>query len=51
LGREAGTRKPSFDNLRRIANVIAVSTDFLLGRVDAPELAAEGAGFTGMRSA
>ena len=39
---EAGTRKPSFDNLRRIANVLAVSTDFLLGRVDAPELAAEG---------
>lgn len=39
---EAGTRKPSFDNLRRIANVLAVSTDFLLGRVDNPELAAEG---------
>jgi transcriptional regulator with XRE-family HTH domain len=39
---EAGTRKPSFDNLRRIANVLAVSTDYLLGRVENPELAAEG---------
>lgn len=38
---ESGTRKPSFDNLRRIANVLAVSTDFLLGRVANPELAAE----------
>lgn len=38
---EAGTRKPSFDNLRRLANVLAVSTDFLLGRVEKPELAAE----------
>jgi transcriptional regulator with XRE-family HTH domain len=39
---EAGTRKPSFDNLRRIANVLDISTDFLLGRVAKPELAAEG---------
>ena len=39
---EAGTRKPSFDNLRRIANALAVSTDFLLGRVNSPDLAAEG---------
>lgn len=38
---EAGMRKPSFDNLRRIATELAVSTDFLLGRVDKPELAAE----------
>lgn len=38
---EAGTRKPSFDNLRRIANVLEVSTDYLLGRVASPELAAE----------
>lgn len=35
---EAGTRKPSFDNLRRLANALSVSTDFLLGRVEAPEL-------------
>lgn len=39
---EAGSRKPSFDNLRRIANALEVSTDYLLGRVDDPELAAEG---------
>ena len=38
---ESGMRKPSFDNLRRIATVLAVSTDFLLGRVANPELAAE----------
>jgi transcriptional regulator with XRE-family HTH domain len=31
---EAGSRKPSFDNLRRIAGALDVSTDFLLGRVD-----------------
>lgn len=35
---EAGTRKPSFDNLRRLANALSVSTDYLLGRVEAPEL-------------
>lgn len=31
---EAGSRKPSFDNLRRLALALEVSTDFLLGRVD-----------------
>ena len=31
---EAGSRKPSFDNLRRIAHALDVTTDFLLGRVD-----------------
>lgn len=29
---ETGTRKPSFDNLRRLADALSVSTDFLLGR-------------------
>lgn len=29
-----GTRKPSFDNLRRIATALDVSTDYLLGRSD-----------------
>ena len=33
---ETGTRKPSFDNLRRLADALSVSTDYLLGRVDAP---------------
>jgi transcriptional regulator with XRE-family HTH domain len=31
---ESGARKPSFDNLRRLANALNVSTDYLLGRVD-----------------
>jgi transcriptional regulator with XRE-family HTH domain len=30
---ETGTRKPSFDNLRRLADALDVATDFLLGRV------------------
>jgi transcriptional regulator with XRE-family HTH domain len=34
---EAATRKPSFDNLRRIAIALNVSTDFLLGRADTPD--------------
>ena len=31
---ESGTRKPSFDNLRRLADALKVSTDYLLGRTD-----------------
>ena len=29
---EAGTRKPSFDNLRRLTTALEVTTDYLLGR-------------------
>ena len=29
---ETGTRKPSFDNLRRVADALRVTTDYLLGR-------------------
>src|SRR5262249_10362890 len=29
---ESGTRKPSFDNLRRLADALEISTDYLLGR-------------------
>jgi transcriptional regulator with XRE-family HTH domain len=29
---EGGARKPSFDNLRRLANALQVTTDYLLGR-------------------
>lgn len=29
---ETGTRKPSFDNLKRLADALKVSTDYLLGR-------------------
>lgn len=38
---EAGSRKPSFDTLRRLAHALAVTTDYLLGRVDDPAGIAE----------
>ena len=31
---ENGPRKPSFDNLRRLAAALSVTTDYLLGRTD-----------------
>jgi transcriptional regulator with XRE-family HTH domain len=31
---ETGLRKPSFDNLRLLADKLDVTTDYLLGRVD-----------------
>lgn len=37
---EAGARKPSFDNLRRLAQALAVTADYLLGQVDEPETSA-----------
>ena len=37
---ETGTRKPSFDNLRLLADTLDITTDYLLGRVaDFKELA------------
>jgi transcriptional regulator with XRE-family HTH domain len=39
---ETGTRKPSFDTLKRLANALVVTTDYLLGRVDSPGLAEAG---------
>src|SRR6516162_8423683 len=39
---ETGARKPSFDTLRRLANALEVTTDYLLGRVDNPGLAEAG---------
>ena len=39
---ESGSRKPSFDTLRRLANALEVTTDFLLGRVDDPLLSEAG---------
>lgn len=33
---ETGTRKPSFENLRRLADALQVTTDYLLGRVVDP---------------
>jgi transcriptional regulator with XRE-family HTH domain len=35
-------RKPSFDSLKRIAIALEITTDYLLGRVDSPELAQGG---------
>lgn len=31
---ETGTRKPSFDNLKKLADALQVTTDYLLGRSD-----------------
>lgn len=36
---ETGGRSPSFDNLRRLADALSVSTDYLVGRTTAAELA------------
>ena len=33
---ETSSRKPSFDNLRKLAEALEVTTDYLLGRVDEP---------------
>ena len=38
---ETGSRKPSFDTLRRLATALEVTTDYLLGRVKDPALAEE----------
>jgi transcriptional regulator with XRE-family HTH domain len=34
---ESGSRKPSFDNLKRLAGALNVTTDYLLGRSDTPD--------------
>lgn len=39
---EGGTRRPSFESLRRLAVALEITSDFLLGRVDKPELAQDG---------
>ena len=36
---ERGARKPSFDSLRKLADALDVTTDYLLGRVDSPNVA------------
>lgn len=33
---ETGMRRPSFDNLKKLADALDVTTDYLLGRVDDP---------------
>lgn len=37
---ESGSRKPSFDNLRRLTKVLGVSTDYLMGIVDTTDASA-----------
>ena len=34
---ESGSRKPSFENLKRLATALNVTTDYLLGRADEPD--------------
>lgn len=34
---ETGKRKPSFDNLKKLADALGVTTDYLLGRTTDPE--------------
>jgi len=36
---ENGRRSPSFENLKRLADALHVTTDFLLGRSDDPKIA------------
>lgn len=36
---ETGTRSPSFDNLKRLADALNVATDYLIGRSDDLKLA------------
>ena len=38
---EGGTRKPSFDNLKRLASALVVTTDYLLGRSESPDASGE----------
>ena len=37
---ESGNRKPSFDNLRKLANALNVTTDYLVGRANDPNTTA-----------
>ena len=39
---EAGSRKPSFANLRKLAEALVVTTDYLLGRVAEPAMGEAG---------
>jgi transcriptional regulator with XRE-family HTH domain len=35
---EIGARSPSFDNLKRVADALDVTTDYLVGRSDSPSV-------------
>jgi len=36
---EAGRREPSFDNLKRLGDALAVTIDYLIGRKEQPDMA------------
>lgn len=36
---ETGARKPSFDNLRKLADALETTVDYLMGRTDSPDAA------------
>lgn len=36
---ETGARKPSFDNLRKLADALETTVDYLMGRTDSPNAA------------
>jgi transcriptional regulator with XRE-family HTH domain len=41
---ETGGRSPSFDNLKRLADALSVTTDYLLGRSEHPTISGPMAG-------
>jgi len=41
---ETAGRSPSFDNLKRLADALKVTTDFLIGRSDEPSLSSDATG-------
>jgi transcriptional regulator with XRE-family HTH domain len=41
---ESGPRRPSFENLKKLATALNVTTDYLLGRADIPEASSETVG-------
>jgi transcriptional regulator with XRE-family HTH domain len=41
---ETGSRAPSFDNLKKLADALKVTTDYLIGRSEEPTLSSETAG-------
>jgi transcriptional regulator with XRE-family HTH domain len=38
---ESESRSPSFDNLKRLADALDVTTDYLIGRADSPSVSSE----------
>lgn len=38
---ETGTRAPSFDNLKRLADALNISSDYLIGRTNEPTMSSD----------